>query len=74
MDPNSCLDLSHKVSAIQEMLTRMRNRATEVETLTAGPGLMFTMRDLSEILSDFCRSVIGSNEKQFKLQREANSI
>lgn len=44
----------------------MRNRSTEVETLTAGPGLVFSMRDINDILQDFSRRVVKFQEIQFK--------
>lgn len=34
----------------------MRNRGTEVETLTSGPGLVLTIKDINEIMIDFCRT------------------
>ena len=45
------------------MLTKIRNRGTEVETLTSGPGLVITIKDLNEILNDFSKSVIKDYEK-----------
>lgn len=53
------LDISNKVNSIQELTTKLRNRSTEVETLTSGPGLVITVKDISEILLEFARSVIG---------------
>lgn len=49
-DPNMHLDVCNKVTAVQALLTKMRNRSTEVETLTAGPGMVFTMKDINDIL------------------------
>jgi len=40
------------------MLTKIRNRGTEIETLTSGPGLVITMKDLNEILNDFGKAVV----------------
>ena len=45
------------------MLTKFRNRGTEVETLTSGPGLVVTIKDLNEILNDFSKTVIKDQEK-----------
>jgi len=45
-------------------LTRIRNRGTEVETLTAGPGIVVTLKDMSEIIMEFCRTTIFENLKQ----------
>jgi len=52
------LDICNKVSAIQALLTKFRNRGTEVETLTSGPGMVITIKDFNEIMNDFCRMVI----------------
>ena len=52
------LDLSNKVTAVQSLITKMRNRGTEVETLTSGPGMVFTIKDINEILIDFCNITI----------------
>ena len=41
----------------------MRNRGTEVETLTSGPGMVFTIKDINEILIDFCNITIKDQEK-----------
>jgi hypothetical protein len=65
-DPNAHLDIANKLGPVQELLTRMRNRSTEVETLTAGPGLVFSMRDINDILQDFSRRVVKFQEIQFK--------
>lgn len=42
------LDMVNKVSAVQKCLTRLKNRCTEVETLTSGPGIVFTIKDFNE--------------------------
>ena len=52
------------------MLTKIRNRGTEVETLTSGPGIVITIKDLNEILNDFSKAVIKDQEKQFKTRLE----
>lgn len=57
------LDLSNKVTAVQSLITKMRNRGTEVETLTSGPGIVFTIKDINECLIDFCSLTIKDNEK-----------
>jgi hypothetical protein len=33
-----------------------------VETLTSGPGLVFTVKDINELLQDFCRSILQNQE------------
>ena len=37
------LDVVAKVGFLQGFLTRLRNRCTEVETLTSGPGIVFSV-------------------------------
>ena len=66
MDPNSHLDVINKVEAVQGLLTKLRNRGTEVDTLTSGTGMVFTIKDLNECLSDFCRQTVKYCEKQMK--------
>ena len=44
------LDIVTKLGFVQHYLSRLRNRATEVETLTSGPGIVFTV---SNFFTDF---------------------
>jgi len=60
--------------AIQSMLTKIRNRGTEVETLTSGPGIVVTIKDINEILNDFSKVVVKDQEKQFKSRKELNKL
>lgn len=69
-DPNMHLDVSNKFAAVQGLLTKMRNYSTEVETLTAGPGMVFVMKDINDILQEFCRRCIKDNEIAFKSRTE----
>jgi uncharacterized protein YlxW (UPF0749 family) len=50
--------MSNKFAQVQSFLTKIRNRSTQIETLTSGPGLMITIKDLNEILIEFCRKQI----------------
>lgn len=43
-----------KVSEVQRFVTKLRNRGTEVETLTSGPGMVFTIKDFNECLQILC--------------------
>jgi hypothetical protein len=52
----------------------MRNRCTEVETLTSGPGMVFTVKDINDILFEFCRTIIKDQEKQFKSRSETSHL
>jgi len=44
------LDAINRVSFMQSWLTRMKNRGMNIETLTSGPGIVFTYKDLNECL------------------------
>ena len=55
VDPCSHLDVINRVEAVQTLLTKLRNRGTEVDTLTSGTGMVFTVKDLNECLNDFCK-------------------
>ena len=70
VDPASHLDVVNKVEAVQTLLTKLRNRGTEVDTLTSGTGMVFTVKDLNECLNDFCKQVIKFCEKQMKSRSE----
>lgn len=49
------LAVETKVEFLQSFLTRLRNRCTEVETLTSGPGLVFSIKDFNDCLAIFAR-------------------
>jgi len=66
VDPQLHLDISNKISCVQVLLTRLKNRGTAVETLTSGPGMVFTIKDLNECLLDFSRSIVVYGEKEMK--------
>jgi uncharacterized protein YlxW (UPF0749 family) len=64
------MDIANKITAIQSLLTKLRNRATEVETLTSGPGLVITVKDFNESLVEFCKDTVKAQEKQFKSRQD----
>ena len=66
VDPHSHLDLLNKMYPLQKFLTKLSNRGTEVETLTSGPGMVFTVRDMNDCIQEFCRDVILYCEKELK--------
>jgi len=70
VDRNSHLDVVTKVDYVQNLLTKLRNRGTEVDTLTSGTGMVFTIKDLNECLNDFCRDIVKYSEKQMKSRSE----
>ena len=50
VDKNSHLDVSFKFGEVQKFITKLRNRGTDVETLTSGPGVVYTIKDFNECL------------------------
>ena len=44
----------------------MRNRGTEVGTLTSGPGVVFVIKDFNEAFTVFCRKLIIYGEQELK--------
>jgi len=51
-------EITNRVGVCQAMLTRTRNMCTEVETLTSGPGVVITIKDLNDIMTDFCKKTL----------------
>jgi hypothetical protein len=43
------MDLSNKMSCVQSFLTRLRNRCSEVDTLTSGTGIVFSVTPSSPL-------------------------
>ena len=62
VDANKHLDMVQKLNFVQEFLTKLANRGTEVETLTSGPGVVFTRKDFNDAIQNFCRKVITYGE------------
>jgi hypothetical protein len=58
--------MCEKLTAVQEFLTRLGNRGTEVETLTSGPGIVFTRKDFNDAIQTFCRKIITYGEQELK--------
>lgn len=59
-----------KVSEVQRFVTKLRNRGTEVETLTSGPGMVFTIKDFNECLQILCRGLIKYSEREMRARSE----
>lgn len=70
VDKHSHLDMINKVSAVQKCLTRLKNRCTEVETLTSGPGIVFTIKDFNECIQMLCRDLIKYSEIELRSRSE----
>lgn len=62
VDPLSHLDAINKVTHIQQFMTRLKNRGTEVETLTSGPGYVFTLKDINDCVSTLSKGLIKYSE------------
>ena len=48
---------------LKQLISESSTVMTEVETLTSGPGMVFTIKDINEILIDFCNTTIKDGEK-----------
>ena len=66
VDPNWHLDVSQKLGFVQSFLTKLRNRGTKVDTLTSGPGMVFTIKDINDCMQEFCKSTLKYGEKELK--------
>ena len=55
-----------KLNFVQDFLTKLANRGTQVDTLTGGPGIVFMYRDFSDAVQHFCRRMIIYGEKELK--------
>lgn len=74
VDRNAHLDIVTKASFVQQFLTRLRNRCTEVETLTSGPGIVFSMKDFNDCVQTLCRGMIKYCETTVRSMSETNSL
>lgn len=70
VDTQKHLDLVEKLEAVQVFLTKLANRGTEVETLTSGPGVVFTRKDFNDAIQNFCRNMVTYGEKQLKTRSD----
>ena len=68
------LDVVAKVGILQQFLTRLRNRCTEVATLTSGPGLVFSMKDFNDCISLFARQLIKYSEEELRGRTETANL
>ena len=64
------MDLSNKLSSVQQFLTRLRNRCSEVETLTSGTGIVFSLKDFNECLQMMCRNLVKASEEELRSRIE----
>lgn len=73
-DPYRGLDVCHKLASVQQFLTRLRNRCSEVETLTSGTGIVFSLRDFNECVQLMCRSLVKYGEEELKQRTDTTAI
>jgi hypothetical protein len=74
VDKRSHLDIINKVGPIQKMLTQIKNRCLEIETLTSGTGIVISSKDLNEVLEECCRSLIKYGEIEMRTRCEYLSM
>jgi len=70
VDPQSHLDPINKCSQIQSFLTRLKNRGTEVETLTSGPGYVFTLKDINDCVATLTKGLLKYSEQEMRTRCE----
>jgi len=58
------------MAEVQKFITKLRNRGTEVETLTSGPGVVFTVKDFNECLQTLCRALVKYGEREMRSRSE----
>ena len=56
------------------MLTQIRNRCLEIDTLTSGVGIVISAKDLNECLEECCRSLIKYGEIEMRTRCEYLSM
>jgi len=64
----------NKLDFVQQFLTKLRNRCTEVETLASGPGIVFSMKDFNECLQAFCQGLLKYCESELRTRVETLHI
>ncbi len=63
-----------KVAPVQSFLTRLKNRCTEVETLTSGPGLVFTLKDFNDCVRQMSKGLVKYCEVELKTRTETHTL
>lgn len=70
VDPHTHLDAVNKCGQIQNFITRLKNRGTEVETLTSGPGYVFTLKDINDCVTTLAKGVMKYAEQELRSRCE----
>lgn len=47
-------------------MTRLKNRGTEVETLTSGPGYVFTLKDINDCVGTLTKGLLKFSEIEMR--------
>ena len=74
VDNRNHLDIINKVGPIQKMLTQIKNRSLEIETITSGAGVVISRKDLNECLEECCRALIKHGEIEMRTRCEYLSM
>ena len=69
-DKRNHLDIVNKVSAVQKLLTQIRNRCLLVNNVTSGEGMLIRTKDLSQILQEFSRQIVKQGEIEMRTRAE----
>ena len=52
------------------MMTQLKNRCLEIETLTRGHGSVISSKDLNETLKELCRGIVQYGEIEMRTRCE----
>ena len=52
------------------MLTQLKNRCLEIETLTSGHGIVISSKDMNEVLKELCRNILIQGEIEMRNRTE----
>ena len=52
------------------MLTQLKNRCLEIETLTSGHGVVISSKDLNEVLRELCRAIVQNGQIEMRSRCE----
>lgn len=55
---------------MQKMLTQIKNRSLEIQTLTSGTGVVISSKDLNECLAECCRALVKHGEIEMRTRCE----
>lgn len=68
------LDLSHKVGVLHQFLNSLRNRGSLVETPMSGKALVFSLRDMANIIKRFCSNLLRWGNDELRLRSEVAGV